>query len=209
MQKPATTRYPIHALIQERWSPRAFAERPVEPGKLHSLFEAARWAPSSFNEQPWGFIVAAKQDAEAHAALAACLVEGNRVWAAAAPVLMMSVAKLAFDHTGKANRHAYHDVGLAMGMMLVQATDLGLYVHQMAGFDRDQARSSLAIPETHDPVAAIALGYPGDAEKLPAKLQEKEYAPRSRNDFDTFVWTGKFGEPMRFESRVRRALKGD
>lgn len=209
MQKPATTRYPIHEIIQERWSPRAFADRPVEPGKLYSLFEAARWAPSSFNEQPWSFVVATKQEAEAHAAIAACLVEGNRMWAAAAPVLMMSVAKLAFDKTGKENSHAYHDVGLAVGMMLVQATDLGLVIHQMAGFDRDQARSSMAIPETHDPVAAIALGYPGDAEKLPKKLQEKEYAPRSRNDFDTFVWAGKFGEPMRFESRVRRALQGD
>jgi nitroreductase len=209
MQKPASTRYPIHELIQERWSPRAFAGRPVEPEKLYSLFEAARWAPSSFNEQPWGFIVATMQDAEAHARIAACLVEGNRVWAEAAPVLMMSVAKLQFDHTGKENRHAYHDVGLAMGMVLVEATHLGLFVHQMAGFDRDQARSSLEIPETHEPVAAIALGYPGDAEKLPAKLQEKEYAPRSRNDFDAFVWAGKFGEPMPFESRVRRALKGD
>ena len=209
MEKPASTTYPIHQLIQERWSPRAFGERPVETGVLHRLFEAARWAPSSFNEQPWAFIVGVKADEEAHRAIAECLVEGNRQWAESAPVLMLSVAKLTFDRNGKPNRHAYHDLGQAVATMLVQATDLQLVAHQMAGFDQDQARRTLEIPDDYDPVAVIALGYPGDAEKLTRELQKGEYAPRQRKNFSEFVWSGTFGNPMPFESRVRRALEGN
>lgn len=209
MRKPAPTTYPIHLLIAERWSPRAFANRPVEEGMLHRLFEAARWAPSSFNEQPWSFIVGARADEEAHAAIASCLSEGNREWAGKAPVLMIAVAKLRFGRNDKPNRHAYYDVGQAVAMLSVQATDLELVLHQMAGFDRDKAREVLEIPEDHDPVTAIALGFPGDAEQLPADLQKREYAPRERDGFDQFVWAGKFGEAMPFPSRVRRALDGN
>lgn len=209
MEKPAPTTYPINALIRDRWSPRAFAGRPVDEGMLHRLFEAARWAPSSFNEQPWGFIVGNKhEDPEAHAAIASCLVEGNRRWAERAPVLMMSVAKLTLERNGKPNRHAYHDLGQAVAMLLVQATDLELVVHQMGGFDQEMARQVLEIPEHYDPVAGIALGHPGDPESLPAELQRGEYKPRARKDFKEFVWQGRFGKPMRFESRVKRALEG-
>ncbi|MCH7825797.1 MAG: nitroreductase family protein, partial [Acidobacteria bacterium] len=151
MDKPANTRYPIHELIAARWSPRAFAQRPVETGKLYRIFEAARWAASSFNEQPWGFIVATKEDEDAHRAIADCLVEGNRKWAELAPVLMISVARLTFEHNDKPNRHAYHDLGQAVALMLVQATDLGLVAHQMAGFDQDKARVTLNIPDDYDP----------------------------------------------------------
>ncbi len=209
MDKPANTRYPIHELIAARWSPRSFASRPVETGKLYRIFEAARWAASSFNEQPWGFIVATKQDEDAHRAIADCLVEGNRKWAEAAPVLMISIAKLTFDRNDKPNRHAYHDLGQAMALLLVQATDLGLVAHQMAGFDEDRARATLSIPDNYDPVAGLALGYPGDAEKLPRELHEREYAPRQRKGFEEFVWSGVFGTPMPFESRVKRALEGE
>ncbi len=199
MEKSAHTRYPINELIARRWSPRAFADKPVEPDTLARLFEAARWASSSFNEQPWKFVVATRQDQEAHEALAGCLVEGNRIWAAAAPVLIMSIAKLNFDHKERPNRHAYFDLGQAVATMLVQATDLGLLAHQMAGFDADKARTSLEIPDDHDPVAAMALGYPGAAAQLPDDLQEKEKAPRRRNDLDNFVFAGRFGNPMPFE----------
>ena len=209
MEKPASTTYPIHELIQGRWSPRAFGERPVEAGVLQCLFEAARWAPSSFNEQPWAFIVAIKTDEEAHRAIAECLVEGNRQWAERAPVLMVSVAKLIFERNGKPNRHAYHDLGQAVATMLLQATDLGVVAHQMAGFDQDKARRTLEIPDDYDPVAVIAFGYPGDAENLTPELQEGEYAPRQRKNFSEFVWSGTFGNPLPFESRVRRALEGN
>src|SRR5438445_6336680 len=120
--KHASPDYPIHELLAARWSPYAFDERPVAEADLRSLFEAARWAPSSFNEQPWNFIVATKQKPEEHARLLSCLVEGNQRWARAAPVLMVSVAKLNFNKTGKPNRHAFHDVGLAVQNMIVQAT---------------------------------------------------------------------------------------
>jgi len=209
MEKPAPTKYPIHELIADRWSPRAFANRPVEEGMLHRLFEAARWAPSSFNEQPWGFIVTSKRDPEAYQALLECLVEGNREWAQHAPVLMMSVAKLTLERNGKPNRHAYHDLGQAVAMMLVQATDLELVAHQMGGFDQERARRVLQIPAGFDPVAAIALGYPGDAEELSPELQKKEYAARQRKEFKEFVWAGTFGNAMRFDSRVKRALEGN
>lgn len=209
MEKPAPTKYPIHELIRDRWSPRAFSERPVAEGMLHRLFEAARWAPSSFNEQPWGFIVGTREDAEAHAAIASCLVEKNRLWAQHAPVLMMSVAKLTLERTGKPNRHAYHDLGQAVAMLLIQATDLELVAHQMGGFDQEVARRVLRIPDNYDPVAGIALGFPGDPEKLPPELQRGEYAPRQRRDFKEFVWSGTFGNPMPFDSRVKRALEGN
>src|SRR5207244_13476066 len=134
--------------------------------KLQSLFEAARWAPSSFNEQPWSFIVATKQNLEKHATLLSCLLEKNQQWARLAPVLMVSVAKLKFEKTGKPNRHAFHDVGLAMGNMIVQATAMGLFIHQMAGFSPERVRQTYGVPEDFEPVAAIAVGYPAALEVL-------------------------------------------
>ena len=196
MEKPADTRHPINELIARRWSPRAFVDKAVEPETLARLFEAARWASSSFNEQPWKFVVATRQDPEAHGALADCLVEGNRIWAVAAPVLIMSIAKLNFAHKERPNRHAYFDLGQAVATMLVQATDLGLVAHQMAGFDADKARASLKIPDDHDPVAAMALGYPAAAAQLPDDVQERENAPRSRNDLEDFLFAGTFGNAM-------------
>src|SRR5437879_4076372 len=126
MEKLAETQYPIHGLLRRRWSPRAFSSRPVEPDKLRSLWEAARWAPSSYNEQPWSFIVATKDDEAEYARLLSCLVEGNIQWAQHAPVLMVSVARLSFEEDGKPNRHAFHDVGQAVSNLIVQATALGL-----------------------------------------------------------------------------------
>lgn len=191
--KEAVTETPIHDLIAARWSPRAFADRKVEKKTLLSLFEAARWAPSCFNEQPWSFIVATADDRENFDRLASCLVEGN-AWAKKAPVLMLSLAKLTFTHNGKPNRHAYHDVGLAVENLILQAQSLDLYSHQMAGFDRGHARERLEIPATHDPVAMIAIGYRGEPDSLADKLQERELAPRKRNSLDDFVFGGVFGE---------------
>jgi len=209
MDKPADTKHSIHELIAARWSPRAFAPRPVETDNLYRIFEAARWAPSSFNIQPWGFIVATKNDLDAHRSIADCLVEGNRHWAELAPVLMISVAKLTLDHNGRPNRHAYHDLGQAVALMLVQATALGLVARQMGGFNQDKARATLNIPDDYDPVAGIALGYPGDTEKLPLELQAAEKEPRQRKGIEDFVWSGVFGASMSFKSRAERTLKGD
>lgn len=195
MDRPAEIRYPIHDLLRRRWSPRAFADRMVEREKLLSLLEAARWAPSSYNEQPWSFIVATRDDPAEYERLLGCLVEGNIAWARRAPVLMLSVAKLQFDRGGKPNRHAFHDVGLATENLAVQATAMGLCVHPMAGFHVDKAREVFAIPADHEPVAAIAVGYPGDPASLPDPLRERELAPRTRRALQQFVFSGRWGQP--------------
>jgi len=194
MEKMADTRYPIHDLLRRRWSPRAFSDRRIEPDTLRSLLEAARWAPSSFNEQPWSFIVATKDDQAEHARLLSCLVEGNIQWAQRAPVLMVSVARLSFEKDRTLNRHAFHDVGQAVAGLSVQATALGLAVHQMAGFHPDKVRELYGVPESFEPVAAIALGYPGDPESLPEKLKQREVAPRERKPLPEFVFSGRWGQ---------------
>ncbi len=194
MKNAAKTEFPVHDLIRLRWSPRAFSDRPVDPEKLRSLFEAARWAPSSFNEQPWAYLMATREDPEGFARLLSVLMEGNIAWAQHAPVLMLSVAKLNFERNAKPNRHAFHDVGLATANLIVQATAMGLYVHQMAGFHAEKARELFAIPEGWEPVAAIALGYPGEPDSLPASLRDRELAPRTRKPLKEFVFTRRWGQ---------------
>ncbi|MEA3187213.1 MAG: hypothetical protein QOD99_1043 [Chthoniobacter sp.] len=193
MEKPAETQYPIHELLARRWSPRAFSERAVEPEKLRSLLEAARWSASSFNEQPWNFIVATKGNVAEYDRLLGCLVEFNKGWAKTAPVLLLSVASLRFSHNGKENRHAMHDVGLATQNLVVEATALGLFAHGMAGFDVEKARTTYEIPETHIPAATWALGYAGDPAQLDPETREREADPRVRKPISEFVFTGKWG----------------
>ncbi|MBA3752936.1 MAG: nitroreductase family protein, partial [Nitrospira sp.] len=171
MDKPADAAHPMHDLLRQRWSPRAYSEQAVKPEILQSIFEAARWAPSSSNEQPWHFIVGTKDDPAAHDRLFHCLKEGNKKWAFRAPVLMLSVARLNFEDDGTPNRHAWHDTGMAVFSLVVQATALGLIVHQMAGFDVEKARQDLNIPAGSDPVAMIAVGYPGDPAVLDDTLR--------------------------------------
>jgi nitroreductase len=194
MAKPADTTYPIESLLEQRWSPRAFADRAVEPEKLLSLLEAARWSASCANQQPWYFIVATREDPAEHARLLSCLRENNQQWAAHAPVLMVSVAKLAFDMNGQPNRYAFHDVGLAVANLIVQATALGLFVHQMAGFYPDKVRELYSVPDDFEPVAGIVLGYPGDPATLSEELRQREVAQRVRKPLETFVFQGAWGE---------------
>ena len=185
--------HPVHELIRQRWSPRAFADRPVEPEKLLSILEAARWAPSSNNEQPWHFVVATRERPEEFARLLACLVEKNQSWAKAAPVLMLSLASTVFSRNGKPNRHALHDVGQAVANLTLQATALGLYVHQMAGFSVDAARQTYNLPETVEPVAGIALGYLGDPDSLPEELRQREVVLSARKPLGEFVYGEAWG----------------
>ena len=194
MEKRADTTYPIEPLLERRWSPRAFADRPVESEKLLSLLEAARWSASCANQQPWYFIVATREDTAEHARLLSCLRENNQQWAVHAPVLMVSVAKLAFDMNGQPNRYAFHDVGLAVANLIVQATALGLFVHQMAGFYPDKVRELYGVPDDFEPVAGIVLGYPGDPATLPEELRQREVAQRVRKPLETFVFQGAWGE---------------
>lgn len=193
MEKPATTDHPIHELFRRRWSPRAFASRPVEPEKLASLFEAARWAPSSFNGQPWHFIVATKDDLAAFDRLLKCLRPQNIQWAQNAPVLIIAVAQLSLEEGRGPNRHAFHDVGLANENLVLQAVALGLVAHQMAGFFPDKARETFDIPEGYEAVTAIAVGYPGDPEDLPPEVKARELQPRERRPLSAFVFSDAWG----------------
>jgi nitroreductase len=192
VKKPAETSVPIHDLIRHRWSPRAFDPRPVEPEKLRGLFEAARWAPSSYNAQPWYFIVGTKDDPENYNRVLDTFVEFNQGWAKQAPVLALSVAKLTFDD-GKPNRHAFHDVGQAAANLTIQAEALGLSVHQMAGIEPEKARKLFHIPADYEAVAGIALGYAGDPASLGDEMRKRELAPRQRKPLDSFVFTGEWG----------------
>lgn len=192
MEKPADNRHPIHDLIKRRWSPRAFSDQPVEKEKLLHLLEAARWAASSFNEQPWRFLIATKEDKAEYEKLFSTLVPGNQAWAMQAPVLMLTVAKLQFALNQKPNRHAFHDVGLAMGNLSLEATELGLFIHQMAGFSVEKARELFEIPPDAEPVAMVAIGYPGDPKTLPENLREKELSPRQRKSLEELVYFGKW-----------------
>jgi nitroreductase len=187
----------VHELIQARRSRRCFSEEPVEPALLRCLLEAARWAPSSYNEQPWAFIVSERGDA-AFADLLGCLSLNNQAWAAASAVLVLTAAKLTLDRNGKPNRHAYHDVGVASAQLTLQATALGLHACQIAGFDPALARARLGVPEGFDPVSVIALGHPGCADALPEAVRVKEEAPRQRKPLGAFVHGGCWGRTPSF-----------
>lgn len=197
MQKPAPNEAPVHELIRHRWSPRAFGDKPVPPQVLRSLFEAARWAPSSNNQQPWAFIVATREDKENFDRLLSVLVEFNAGWARNAAVLGIAVSRQHFDN-GTPNRNAFYDTGAATALLSVEATAQGLFVHQMGGFDHHKAKQVLGIPEGWEPIAAFAIGYPGDPDSLPEKLREREVAPRTRKPVGDFVMTGEWGHTASF-----------
>jgi nitroreductase len=190
LRKSAQADHPIHGLISERWSPRAFSERPVEAEKLHSLFEAARWAPSTANMQPWNFVFVTKEHAEDHAQIVETLTPNNAGWANAAPVLIVSVAKI-YEFAGK-EHNSYYDLGMAVENLIIQASHLGLVVHQMGGFDADKVRTLLHIPEGYTPLAVIAVGYPGSPDVLHPGLRERELAPRTRKTLNEFVFEGSW-----------------
>ena len=192
-EKEASPNHPIHELLAERWSPYAFAERSVEEADLRSLFEAARWAASSYNEQPWSYIVATKDNPEQFQQLLSCLVEGNQVWAKAAPVLVLCITSLKFSRNGKENKAAVHDLGLASGNLSVEATARGLYVHQMIGILPDMAREIYGIPADHEAWTALAIGYKGDPSKLSENLGARDLAPRQRKPLNEFVFNSKWG----------------
>jgi nitroreductase len=186
----------IHELLARRWSPRAFdPDRLVSRLALRTLLEAARVAPSCFNEQPWRFLVFDGEDREALEDARGCLTDSN-AWARRAPVLFLSVAAERWSRDGTANRWAQHDVGLASENLALQATALGFALHFMAGFDEARARELFGIPEGFTPMAMIAVGYPGKAEDLPPKLRERECAPRWRKSIEEIAFEGRWQRPV-------------
>jgi nitroreductase len=201
MHKPAATQYPVHELIRERWSPRAFSEKAVSPEILQSLFEAARWAPSSNNEQPWAFLVGTRGDGDTFRKILGTLVEFNQTWAKHAPVLAIAVSELAFAKNGHSNRNAFYDTGTAVSQLTTEATSRGLFVHQMAGFDPHKAIEAFAIPNGWEPIAAFVIGYAGDPQALPDVLRERELAPRTRKPLQEFVMSGQWGHAASFAQK--------
>ncbi len=191
--KQATPAHPIHELIAGRWSPYAFADRPVSIDDLRSLFEAARWAASSYNEQPSSYIVATRQDAAEFERLLSCLVEGNQAWAKAAPVLAIGCTSLRFRLNGQPNAAAVHDLGLASAGLTLEATARGIYVHQMIGIVPDRVSELYAVPEGVQPTTGLAIGYVADPGTLPDNIRQRDLAPRTRRPVSEFVFTGKWG----------------
>lgn len=186
------TTLPVHPLLAGRYSPRAFSDRGVEDSDLDLVFEAARLAPSSRNEQPWRFLVA-RRGGEGHDGMLNCLLPGNRAWAEKAPVLILTMVSRAFVRNGDRNVHAWHDLGLAIGQLTVQAAALGMGLRQLGGFRPEPARVTFGIPDEYDLVSVIALGYPGDPALLPEELRIREEQRSPRRPLRDILWRGRVG----------------
>ena len=183
-------------VIQQRWSPYVFSSRPVERTKLQKLFEAARFAASSYNEQPWRYIIACKSDERAFNKLLACLVVGNQGWAKHAQVLGLSFAKNTFEQNGEINRCAQHDVGAASAFMALQATALGLQVHQMGGIELDKIITEYNVPENFSPIAGFAIGYHGANDAASDELKVRDNETKSRKTLAETCFQSTWDEPF-------------
>lgn len=192
MYKSTQLEYEVSDLIVHRRSRRAYSPQPIEPEKIHSLFEAARWAPSSMNEQPWAYLYATQDQPALWNALLDVLNESNRVWAKEAPLLVLSMARKTLLRNGAPNGSAKYDVGAANALLSMQATQLGLNIHQMGGYDRQKAIQIFNIPDTHEPLVIMAIGYLGSADNLSDQLKQREIAPRERYTQEFFVMNKPF-----------------
>jgi nitroreductase len=183
----------IDELIKKRFSTRTYSERLVEKEKLVELFEAAQWAPSSMNEQPWRFIITTKNEEESFNKLFDTLSDGNKIWAVKAPVLILVSAKKTIDRNGKLNRYSFYDTGSAVAFLVLQAMEMGLYVHQLGGFNVNEAANELNVPNDYEPVVVLVLGYRSDVQDLPENLRVREKAVRTRQPLENIVFEGEFG----------------
>lgn len=195
MDKPAQTSAPIHPLIAARWSPRSFnSNQGVGAEARTALAEAARWTPSCFGAEPWGFVFCDRDtDAGAWQKAHDCLMEGNQQWAKNAPLLVLACAAKVFAHNGKPNRHGAYDCGAAVFALVLEAEHQGLRCHQMAGFDADAARAAFAVPEEFECMAFIAIGKQTDAGRLEPSLKERELSERTRRPLQEGFFIGKWG----------------
>jgi nitroreductase len=194
--KFADTLPSVHELIRRRWSPRSFSTREVSTEDLKTILEAASWAASSYNEQPWRFLVARKSDRAAYEKILNLLVPANQAWAKTAPVLIIMAAKRTFSHNGSPNRYGLHDAGQALAHLFLQATALGLHAHGMAGFDADRARKELGIPDDYELGAAVALGYVAPPDQLPEQYRESEVSKRHRKPLNEIVFGANWNQPL-------------
>ena len=202
MKQPAALEHDILPALRERYSPRALSGDPLAKGSLRQLLEAARRAASCYNGQPWRFLVAERQHTAAFEKMLGCLVPFNQGWAKGAGALLVAVAQTNFSHNGKPNRHAWHDVGLAVGAMTTQALSLGITLSQMAGIDGDLARQTYNIPEGYEVVSAIAVGYRGALTVLSDDLQQREQGPRPRLSQREVVFAEQWGQPAALDGEA-------
>jgi len=194
MNRWAQVDHPVQDEILKRWSPYVFSERAVSAADVRSLFEAARWAASSYNEQPWRYIVASKEQADEFPRVLSCFMEANQPWAQHAPVLAIAVIMLRFSRNDKPNKAAFHDLGLASASLTFEATARGLNVHQMIGIIPEKARELFGIPEGAEAVTALAIGYPGDPQQAEEKYRQRDEWPRTRRPLNEFVFSGTWGQ---------------
>jgi nitroreductase len=195
--KLAKPDHPVLPVIAQRWSPYVFDPRAVEREKLLSCLEAARWAPSSYNELPWTFILAERTDDTAFAKALDCLVPGNQAWAKNAGVLLLTVVSRLFTKNGKPNRACEHDIGLAAGNLVLQATALGLATHQMIGIEPDKVRAAYNVPENYEPLTAIAIGYAASVQPgTTDPLAKRDLTPRTRKPLSEIV-VSAWGRPAK------------
>ena len=178
--------YPLEENLEKRWSGRVYTEKSIEKNELLSLFEAARWSASCFNEQPWRFLVGVKGE-DTYDKIFDQLVEFNQDWAKTAPVLVLVYAKKTFAKNGKPNMHYWYDTGQAMSSLTLQATHLDINVHQMGGYDRDRAQSELIQDNDFDTICVAAVGYRESPENIQENLREREFAPQTRNPLSDIV----------------------
>lgn len=197
MSKEINTELKLIDIIKKRWSPRAFNTKSIEIEKLNRIFEAARWAPSCSNEQPWRFIIGRREKGYEHQKILNCLEESNQVWAKKAPVLVIACSKKTFTHNNKNNSWADYDAGQSVAFMILQAMQEGVYSHQMAGIYKDKIVDDFNIPEDYEPISVIALGYLGDKESLPDNLKEREDKEQVRHPLSKLFfiedWLSKKG----------------
>jgi len=180
----------VHKLITDRWSPVAFDDRPVDYDQIHLLFEAAKWAPSARNAQPWRFIFASREMSD-YKVLLDLLSEANQVWASTAPLLVMPLAQVISVYKNRPDRLAFYETGMAVGNLLAQATAMGLMVHQMSGYDLERAKETLVIPTRYEPMTMMAIGYKGDPAKLPVEVAARESRERTRMEISKFLVQGR------------------
>jgi nitroreductase len=183
----------IHELLEKRYSPKAFNDKKIEQDTLIKLLEAARWSPSSMNEQPWRFIAGVKGEDDTYEKIYDTLVEGNKPWAKNAPVLILTVAANVYERNGQPNRHAGYDLGQAIANLTFQATAQDLYVHQMGGFSAQKAKELFDIPEGFTPMSVAALGHLGNAEDLPENVRPADKSKRKRKELEEIVFQNYFG----------------
>ena len=186
------TDYPIQELLKRRWSPYTFSDRLIDTHDLMSLFEAARWAPSSYNEQPWRFLLAPRDDQEAFEKILNCLLPANAEWAQHASALVLAVSHLSFERNGKPNKAAIHDLGAAVSYLTFEATARDISMHQIIGIQAEKAHEEFSVPANHEVFTAFALGYP--KEQIDGEgLAERDLQRRPRKKLSEFVFTTQWG----------------